>query len=510
MDHRPLGHSSLDASRLGLGLMTMSGIYGKGDDQESVDTIRHAIERGVNFLDSSDMYGWGQNEELLGRALKGSGLRNRVLVTTKFGQVRAEGGRNLVNGRPEYVQQACDASLKRLGVDVIDLYSQHRVDPSVPIEDTVGAMAKLIQQGKVRAIGLSEAAPATIRKAHAVHPISTIQMEYSLLYRKEAEETLPLCRELGITYVAYSPLGRGFLTGNFKTLSDIPEGDRRRDHPRFQESNFPRNRELVREDRADRPGEGLHAGAARAGLAPGSGREHHPDPGDQAEGPGGREPRRPQGPARQAGRGSHLGGGAGRGGGRHALPRAPDEVRVPLGGIAMAISGKLLHVDLTTGQTRTEDVPETLMRRYLGGGALAAHILLRDMPPGVDPLGPDNVLAFVTSVLNGLSLSGTNRYTAAAKSPLTGGYGESEAGGWWGPELRAAGWDGVVIRGQAEHPVYLWIKDGQVELRDARPLLGQTLRARFRTGSSRSSGTSAFACCRPGSPASGACASPPS
>jgi aryl-alcohol dehydrogenase-like predicted oxidoreductase len=245
MDYRPLGHSSLDASRLGLGLMTMSGIYGKGDDQESIDTIRHAIEKGVNFLDSSDMYGWGQNEELFGRALKGSGLRNRVLVTTKFGQVRGEGGRNLVNGRPEYVQQACDASLKRLGVDVIDLYSQHRVDPSVPIEDTVGAMAKLIQQGKVRAIGLSEAAPATIRKAHAVHPISTIQMEYSLLYRKEAEETLPLCRELGITYVAYSPLGRGFLTGQFKTASDIPEGDRRRDHPRFQESNFPRNRELV-------------------------------------------------------------------------------------------------------------------------------------------------------------------------------------------------------------------------------------------------------------------------
>ncbi len=245
MDHRPLGNSSLQASRLGLGLMTMSGVYGKGDDQESVETIRHAIDQGVNFLDSSDMYGWGQNEELLGRALKGSGLRNQVLVTTKFGQVRGEGGRNLVNGRPEYVQQACDASLKRLGVDVIDLYSQHRVDPSVPIEETVGAMAKLIQQGKVRAIGLSEAAPATIRKAHAVHPISTIQMEYSLLYRKEAEETLPLCRELGITYVAYSPLGRGFLTGNFKTLSDIPEGDRRRDHPRFQESNFPRNRELV-------------------------------------------------------------------------------------------------------------------------------------------------------------------------------------------------------------------------------------------------------------------------
>ena len=153
----------LMASRLGLGLMSMSGIYGKGDDQESVETMRHAIQRGINFLDSSDMYGWGHNEELFGRAIKG--LRNQVLVTTKFGQVRSEGGRNLVNGRPEYVQQACEASLKRLGVEVIDLYSQHRVDPSLPIEDTVGAMARLIEQGKVRAIGLSEAAPATIRRA---------------------------------------------------------------------------------------------------------------------------------------------------------------------------------------------------------------------------------------------------------------------------------------------------------------------------------------------------------
>jgi aryl-alcohol dehydrogenase-like predicted oxidoreductase len=243
MDYLPLGHSSLKASRLGLGLMSMSGIYGKGDDQESVETMRHAIQRGINFLDSSDMYGWGHNEELFGRAIKG--LRNQVLVTTKFGQVRSEGGRNLVNGRPEYVQQACEASLKRLGVDVIDLYSQHRVDPSLPIEDTVGAMARLIEQGKVRAIGLSEAAPATIRRAHAVHPISTVQLEYSLLYRQEAEQTLPTCRELGITFVAYSPLGRGFLTGRIQNLSDIPETDRRRDHPRFQEANFARNRQLV-------------------------------------------------------------------------------------------------------------------------------------------------------------------------------------------------------------------------------------------------------------------------
>lgn len=244
MEHRTLAHSTLTVSSLGLGCMSMSGVYGKGDDAESIAVIQHAIGRGINFLDSSDMYGWGHNEELLGRALKGR--RDKVVLITKFGQVKnPSGGGNLVNGRPEYVLQACDASLKRLGVEVIDLYFQHRVDPSVPIEDTAGAMARLIEQGKVRYLGLCEAAPATIRRAHAVHPISAVQTEYSLLYRTQAEETLPACRELGISFVGYSPLGRGFLTGRIQSPSDLPEGDRRREHPRFQDKNFFHNLELV-------------------------------------------------------------------------------------------------------------------------------------------------------------------------------------------------------------------------------------------------------------------------
>jgi aryl-alcohol dehydrogenase-like predicted oxidoreductase len=245
MQKRPLGQSGLSFSAIGLGCMGMSGVYGKADEAESIATIHHALDRGIDHLDSSDMYGWGQNEELLGKALEGR--RGQVFVTTKFGQVKnPAGGPNLVNGRPEYVQQACDASLKRLGMDVIDLYYQHRIDPGVPIEETVGAMSGLVRQGKVRAIGLCEAAPATIRRAHAVHPLAAIQSEYSLLYRKEAEETLAVCRELGIAFVTYSPLGRGFLTGQFHKLEDVPEGDRRREHPRFQEGNFEKNAELVK------------------------------------------------------------------------------------------------------------------------------------------------------------------------------------------------------------------------------------------------------------------------
>jgi aryl-alcohol dehydrogenase-like predicted oxidoreductase len=244
MVHRKLGQSGLTVSGIGLGCMALSGIYGKCDDAEAIATIHHAIDRGINFLDSSDMYGWGQNEEQLGRALKGR--RGQAVLVTKFGQVRnPSGGPNLINGRPEYVLQACDASLKRLGVDVIDLYFQHRVDRSVPIEETVGAMTRLIEQGKVRTLGLSEATPATIRRAHAVHPLSAVQTEYSLLYRTQAEETLPTCRELGISFVAYSPLGRGFLTGQIQGPGDIPEGDRRRDHPRFQGENFFHNLELA-------------------------------------------------------------------------------------------------------------------------------------------------------------------------------------------------------------------------------------------------------------------------
>jgi aryl-alcohol dehydrogenase-like predicted oxidoreductase len=244
MEQRTLGKSGLKASAVGLGLMSMSGVYGKPDDAESIAVIQRALDLGVNLLDSSDMYGWGQNEELLGRALKGR--RDRAIVVTKFGQVKnPAGGGNLVNGRPEYVIQACDASLKRLGLDVIDLYFQHRVDPAVPIEETVGGMKRLVEQGKVRAIGLCEAAAGTVRKAHAVHPLAALQSEFSLLYREEAEALLPTLRELGISFVAYSPLGRSILTGSVKTVADIPDGDRRRDHPRFQEENLGKNRELI-------------------------------------------------------------------------------------------------------------------------------------------------------------------------------------------------------------------------------------------------------------------------
>ena len=233
MQYRKLGNSELQVSAIGLGCMSMSGTYGKSDDAQSIDVVHRALDLGINFIDSSDMYGWGHNEELLGRALKGR--RSQAVLTTKFGQVQSPDGKgNLVDGSPAYVQRACDASLKRLGVDVIDLYYQHRVDPNVPIEDTVGAMSRLVEQGKVRYLGLSEAAPATIRRAHAVRALSAVQSEYSLLYRNPAEDTLPTTRELGITYVAYSPLGRGFLTGRIQDQSDLPADDRRRQHPGFR------------------------------------------------------------------------------------------------------------------------------------------------------------------------------------------------------------------------------------------------------------------------------------
>ncbi len=243
MEHRKLGHSTLTVSALGLGCMSMSGTYGKGDDAQSIAVIHRALDLGITLLDSADMYGWGHNEELVGRALRGR--RAGVVLATKFGQVRSPDGANLVDGRPDYVLRACDASLRRLGVDEIDLYYQHRVDPKVPIEETVGAMARLVERGKVRCLGLSEAAPATIRRAHAIHPISAVQLEYSLLYRQPAEEALAACRELGITFVAYSPLGRGFLSGRIQTAAEIPEDDRKRQHPRFQGENFDHNRRLV-------------------------------------------------------------------------------------------------------------------------------------------------------------------------------------------------------------------------------------------------------------------------
>ena len=244
MEQRTLGKSALAVSAIGLGCMSMSNVYGKGDDAESIAVVHRALDLGVNFLDSSDVYGWGQNEELLGRALRGK--RDRVVLATKFGNQRKPDGTAVINGRPEYVPQACDASLKRLGVETIDLYFQHRVDPSVPIEDTVGAMSRLVERGKVRYLGLSEASPATVRRAHAVHPIAALQSEFSLLYRVEAEETLPVLRELGISFVAYSPLGRSLLTGSTHTAAEIPPDDRRRDHPRFQDENLQKNLDLVR------------------------------------------------------------------------------------------------------------------------------------------------------------------------------------------------------------------------------------------------------------------------
>ena len=243
---RRLGKSSLHATSIGLGLMSLSGIYGESSDGNGIAVIHHALGCGINFLDSSDMYGWGHNETLLGQALreiKGT-ARDKVILATKFGQTKQEGGGNGVDGRPEYVQAACEASLKRLGVDVIDLYYVHRIDPKVAIEDTVGAMARLIVQGKVRTIGLCEANPATIRRAHKVHPLTALQTEYSLLYREEAEETLKTTRELGITFIAYSPLGRSLLTGVVQDAAEVAN-DRRKDHPRFAAGNFERNRDLV-------------------------------------------------------------------------------------------------------------------------------------------------------------------------------------------------------------------------------------------------------------------------
>ena len=245
MDYRLLGHGELRVSAIGLGCMSMSGTYGKSDDAASVAVIHRALDLGIDFLDSSDMYGWGHNEEVIRRAL--AGRRGGVVVATKFGQVRSpDGGGNLVDGSAAYVRTACEASLKRLDVDTIDLYYQHRVDPKVPIEETVGAMARLREEGKIRALGLCETAPATLRRAHAVHPITALQMEYSLLYRQPAEDALAVCRELGVAFVAYSPLGRSLLAGGVERPEDIPADDRRRQHPRFQGSNLEHNAQLVR------------------------------------------------------------------------------------------------------------------------------------------------------------------------------------------------------------------------------------------------------------------------
>ena len=245
MQQRRLGRQGLMVSALGLGCMGMSEFYGPADEGESIATIHRALDLGINFLDTADVYGPHTNERLVGQAI--AGRRDRVVLATKFGIVRGSDPQARgVNGRPEYVRASCEGSLKRLGVDHIDLYYQHRVDPTVPIEDTVGALAELVSQGKLRYIGLSEAAPATLRRAQAVHPITALQTEYSLWSRDPEDDVLPTCRALGIGFVAYSPLGRGFLTGRFKKFDDLSAGDFRRGSPRFQGTNFEKNLDLVR------------------------------------------------------------------------------------------------------------------------------------------------------------------------------------------------------------------------------------------------------------------------
>ncbi len=245
MENRNLGSQGLTASRIGLGCMGMSEFYGHRNDHESINVLHHAIQLGVTFWDTADMYGPFLNEELVGQALKGR--RDKITLATKFGIVRNLENPQIrsVNGKPEYVQSACEASLKRLDVDVIDLYYLHRKDPATPIEETVGAMAKLIEQGKIRAIGLSEVSAATLRKAHAVHPITALQTEFSIWSREPEDEIIQTCKELGIAFVAYSPLGRGFLTGQIKKFEDFAADDYRRFSPRFQGENFEKNLQLV-------------------------------------------------------------------------------------------------------------------------------------------------------------------------------------------------------------------------------------------------------------------------
>ena len=244
MQQRELGRSGLTVSALGLGCMGMSEFYGGRREPDAIATIHRALDLGVSFLDTADMYGVGRNEQLVGKAIKGR--RHGIVLATKFGNMRGADGAFLgVNGRPEYVRQCCEASLKRLGVDVIDLYYQHRVDPEVPIEDTVGAMSRLVDEGKVRHLGLSEAAPQSIRRAHAVHPIAALQTEYSLWSRDPEDGILATVRDLGIGFVPYSPLGRGFLTGHIKSIDDLEADDFRRHSPRFQGENFAKNLELV-------------------------------------------------------------------------------------------------------------------------------------------------------------------------------------------------------------------------------------------------------------------------
>jgi aryl-alcohol dehydrogenase-like predicted oxidoreductase len=275
---RELGRSGLFVSAIGLGCMGMSEFYGSSGEAEGIDTIHRAIELGVTFLDTADIYGMGRNEELVGRAIKDR--RDQVVLATKFGVLRTPDGSFIgVKGSPDYVRTCCEASLKRLGVEIIDLYYQHRVDPETPIEETVGAMAELVSQGKVRHLGLSEAGPDTIRRAHAVHPIAALQSEYSLWSREPEGGILELVRELGIGFVAYSPLGRGFLTGEIKSVNDLAPDDWRRNNPRFSGENFQRNLDLVAEVKALAAAKGCTAAQLALAWALAQGNDIVPIPG---------------------------------------------------------------------------------------------------------------------------------------------------------------------------------------------------------------------------------------
>jgi aryl-alcohol dehydrogenase-like predicted oxidoreductase len=278
MEQRPLGRQGLVVSAIGLGCMGMSEFYGRADEQESVATIHHALKLGVKFLDTADVYGPFKNEELVGKAIRGR--RDEVVLATKFGMLRSsDPAYRGVNGRPEYVKAACDASLRRLGTDYIDLYYQHRVDPAVPIEETVGAMAELVRAGKVRYLGLSEAGPQTIRRAHQVHPISALQSEYSLWSRDAEAEIMPTLRELGIGFVPYSPIGRGFLTGRIRRYEDLAPNDFRRNLPRFKGENFGKNLELVERVGKIAGRKGIRAGQLALAWVLAQGKDIVPIPG---------------------------------------------------------------------------------------------------------------------------------------------------------------------------------------------------------------------------------------